>query len=89
MAHREAVEFGEEGVYDAGGGFVEFGAALGDQGVELVEEDYAGDGGAGALEDLAESALGFADVLGGNLAGLLVRGRGVWSAELIGGHYQV
>jgi hypothetical protein len=42
---------------------VEFGAALGDEGVELVEEDDAGDGGAGTLEDLAEGALGFADVL--------------------------
>lgn len=65
MAHREAVEFGEEGVYDAGGGFVEFGAALGGEGVEFVEEDDAGGGGAGALEDLADGALGFADVLGG------------------------
>jgi hypothetical protein len=42
---------------------VEFGGALGDQRVQLVEEDDAGDGGARALEDLPEGALGFADVL--------------------------
>jgi len=42
---------------------VELGAAFRDERVELVEEDYAGYGAAGALEDLAESALGFADVL--------------------------
>lgn len=34
-----------------------------DEGVEFVEENDAGDGGAGALEDLAEGAFGFADVL--------------------------
>jgi hypothetical protein len=44
---------------------VELGAALGDERVELVEEDDAGDGAAGALEDLPEGALGFTDVLGG------------------------
>jgi hypothetical protein len=43
---------------------VEFRAALGDESVELVEEDYAGNGGARTLEDLAEGALGFTDVLG-------------------------
>jgi hypothetical protein len=43
---------------------VQLGGALGDEGIELVEEDDTRDGGAGALEDLAEGALGFADVLG-------------------------
>jgi hypothetical protein len=42
---------------------VEFGAAFGYEGVELVEEDDTGNGRAGALEDLAEGALGFTDVL--------------------------
>lgn len=44
---------------------MEFGAAFWDEGVEFVEEDDARDGGAGALEDLAEGAFGFADVLWG------------------------
>jgi hypothetical protein len=43
---------------------VEGGRAFGYKGVELVEKDYAGDGGSGAGEDLAEGALGFAYVLG-------------------------
>lgn len=42
---------------------MQFGATFGDEGVELVEEDYARDGGTGALEDLAEGAFGFTDIL--------------------------
>jgi hypothetical protein len=38
------------------------------EGIKLVEEDDARDGGAGAGEDLAEGAFGFADVLG-NVSG--------------------
>jgi hypothetical protein len=44
---------------------VQLGGALGGQGVELVEEDYAGCGAAGARKDLADGALRLADVLKG------------------------
>jgi hypothetical protein len=43
---------------------MQLGGALGDKGVELVEEYHAWHGAAGAHEDLAQGALGFADVLG-------------------------
>lgn len=36
--------------------------ACGGNGVNLVKEDYAGCGGPGLAEDLADGALGFADV---------------------------
>lgn len=36
---------------------------MGDEGIELVEEDYARTGGAGAGEERADGAFRFADVL--------------------------